>query len=315
MGCAYANYVLPFDLLSDDVLREICLYLSCAQIYKSIVILNKRWLQLLYVKQDRFLRPNLLTRKLILYSFANLVALTERFRMNFVTDLELHFEEELLINPCALFAEFSSLKSILFYHVKTEVRFLNFLPDSLTSLRIHGAKTLELDGIAQKMPKLKIFNVQYVRLAYLPDLPTCLIEIICPHAKLLALPSCLPHGLQRLNCKNNKITSLPPLPDSLVALNCGNNQLKILPTLPDSLLFLICNQNDLFTLPALPSRLRHLMCANNPNLSYLPPLPRSLTFVNFRGTSLQSGILLDLDQASHGQSLSNFFEMQENTML
>ena len=59
----------------------------------------------------------------------------------------------------------------------------------------------------------------------------------------------LPDSLTRLDCNNNQLTELPDLPDSLTHLDCENNQLTELPDLPDSLTRLYCYGNQLTELP------------------------------------------------------------------
>ena len=52
-----------------------------------------------------------------------------------------------------------------------------------------------------------------------------------------------------MNCKNNRLTSIPDLPDYLRNLTCNNNQLTLLPDLPNSLKDLVCDNNQLSSLP------------------------------------------------------------------
>jgi hypothetical protein len=63
--------------------------------------------------------------------------------------------------------------------------------------------------------------------------------------------------LTRLNCRNNNLTVLGPLPASLEALNCAFNQLRTLTHLPPSLEILSCHGNPL-RIMRLPAGLKHL---------------------------------------------------------
>ncbi len=85
----------------------------------------------------------------------------------------------------------------------------------------------------------------------------------------------IPAGIRILNFNNNRLTSLPPLPAGLRSLHCRGNQLTSLPALPDTLTYLQCDGNFLTSLPALPSGLIYISCTDN-FLTSLPPLPASL---------------------------------------
>ena len=83
-------------------------------------------------------------------------------------------------------------------------------------------------------------------------------------------------ALVSLQCENNGLTSLPPLPSTLKELYCNSNQLTELPDLPNSLIILDCSSNQLTSLPALPPSLKNLACSTN-KLTGLPELPKTLT--------------------------------------
>jgi hypothetical protein len=85
----------------------------------------------------------------------------------------------------------------------------------------------------------------------------------------------LPSGLRQLLCRNNDLTSLPVLPNSLEKLYCHNNLLTWLPALPDSLHLLNCSINQLTQLPTLPASLTSLLCQLNV-INILPTMPDSL---------------------------------------
>ena len=82
-------------------------------------------------------------------------------------------------------------------------------------------------------------------------------------------------SLRLLNCNNNALNWLPPLPNTIKILACGMNQLTSLPELPDSLISLYCIQNNLTSFPPLPNTIISLTCEQN-NLNSLPALPYSL---------------------------------------
>ena len=114
-------------------------------------------------------------------------------------------------------------------------------------------------------------------------------------------------NLDSLNCGDNSLTNLSPLPNSLIFLQCYNNtQIKSLPevlppflvyfgcaynvftsmpVLPTSLKYLFCDYNGLTSLPTLPDSLLYLSCSNN-NLSSLPILPATLISLYCRINSI-----------------------------
>jgi phosphate transport system substrate-binding protein len=79
------------------------------------------------------------------------------------------------------------------------------------------------------------------------------------------------HNLKSLNCSNNNLKTLPPLPDTLTKLICLNNKLTNLPYLPDTITFLNVSENRLTYIPNLPKSLKHLYCNDN-KLTSLPEI-------------------------------------------
>lgn len=86
-------------------------------------------------------------------------------------------------------------------------------------------------------------------------------------------------NLISLNCLDNQLVSLPPLPMNLNLLDCSFNLLTTLPALPVNMKFIYCTDNHLTTLPALPNTVISLSCARN-QLTVLPPLPSLVGALN-----------------------------------
>jgi len=112
---------------------------------------------------------------------------------------------------------------------------------------------------------------------YLISLPVLpnSIEVIFCSGNLLTSLPTLPNSLQYIECNQNQLTSFPALPNSLKYIDCSSNQLTSLPALNDSLQTLGCGINQITSLPSLPNSLKHLGCHDNQILS-LPSLPDSL---------------------------------------
>lgn len=111
-----------------------------------------------------------------------------------------------------------------------------------------------------------------------------LIALNCTNNRLTFLPP-LPNSLTRLLCPYNQLVSLPVLPNSLTNLRCIDNQLISLPALPNNLVTLDCYHNHLVSLPALPSNLFSLDCSYN-LLTNLPELPDSMFNCNIGNNPL-----------------------------
>jgi Leucine-rich repeat (LRR) protein len=113
---------------------------------------------------------------------------------------------------------------------------------------------------------------------------TLLQDLNCENNKLNILPP-LPNSIQILNCARNLLDSLPSLPNSLAVLKCDNNLLFHLPTLPNTLISLTCYYNSLVSLPTLPNSLFEIECSHN-NLTSLPTLDSSLSILACQFNSL-----------------------------
>ncbi len=101
-----------------------------------------------------------------------------------------------------------------------------------------------------------------------------LLSLNCSNNQLVTLPP-LPASLQWLDCTNNDLVVLPDLPTGFLELRCGGNNLTALPELPGSIIQILCDNNDLTVLPELPASLWYFNCSNN-HLTTMPELPGSL---------------------------------------
>jgi hypothetical protein len=120
--------------------------------------------------------------------------------------------------------------------------------------------------------------------------PGNLIDLNCDNNLLTLLPP-LPEEMEFLSCNNNLITNFTSLPGSLQYIYCNNNKLSVLPQLPEELVILSCKKNKLVSLPRLDNleNLLNLECSHN-KLTVLPNLPVNdlgLTTLNCSNNRLQ----------------------------
>ncbi len=101
-----------------------------------------------------------------------------------------------------------------------------------------------------------------------------LANLNCENNNLTFIPP-LPQSLQRLLISYNKLEKLTNIPPHLTALYCKGNLLKALPDLPINLEVLDCSSNAIIVLPKLPVTLKTLFCSFN-QLTILPDLPKNL---------------------------------------
>ncbi|MDR2970563.1 MAG: hypothetical protein LBU83_01345 [Bacteroidales bacterium] len=109
-------------------------------------------------------------------------------------------------------------------------------------------------------------------------------ELNCSDNNLGGIPP-LPPVLEILDCSNNQIAGLPNLTGTLLILDCSNNQIAGLPNLPGTLLILDCGNNQIAGLPDLSPVLEYLDCSNNP-LGGLPDFPGTLIHLNCSNNQL-----------------------------
>jgi hypothetical protein len=146
---------------------------------------------------------------------------------------------------------------------------------SLTSLNCGNNKITFIPPLPSG---LKTLFISYNKLENLNNLPNSLTALYCNGNQLKNLSN-LPSELKALNCSYNVLTTLPPLPLQLKTFFCSNNRISALPKLPKTLEALDCANNTLKNLPQLPNVLSFLGCQNNTELSCLPKLPDSLTYL------------------------------------
>jgi uncharacterized repeat protein (TIGR01451 family) len=109
----------------------------------------------------------------------------------------------------------------------------------------------------------------------------------CGNNHLTSIPP-LPSTLNTLITNNNPLGSLPALlPTWLTTLTTDSNGITVLPALPTGLIYLECNSNPITTLPALPATLQSLTCFYD-SLTSLPALPASLVTIYCNSNKLTS---------------------------
>jgi Leucine-rich repeat (LRR) protein len=102
-----------------------------------------------------------------------------------------------------------------------------------------------------------------------------LIKLDCWNNKLTSLDN-LPPTLKILYCDNNKLTSLDNLQPTLEILYCGSNQITSLDNLPLTLNKLYCENNQITSLDNLPATLLKLHCCNNPFTYKFKPTQKNI---------------------------------------
>lgn len=95
-------------------------------------------------------------------------------------------------------------------------------------------------------------------------------------------------ALTNLNCNNNLLTTLPPLPATVTSMDCSNNDLTSLANLPPNLYSLNANQNNLTTLPVLPNSVSSLNVSYNQITSLPSTLPPNLLLLNCEHNAIPS---------------------------
>ncbi|MCW3126602.1 MAG: hypothetical protein JWO03_2260 [Bacteroidetes bacterium] len=90
-----------------------------------------------------------------------------------------------------------------------------------------------------------------------------------------------------LNCYNNHLDSLPPLPAGLTYLDCGYTHITRLPALPVSLTYLRIYYNLITTLPTLPAGLVHLDIGQTAVRDSITSLPVTLRYLDVRGAPIR----------------------------
>lgn len=156
---------------------------------------------------------------------------------------------------------------------KAEVR---HLPDHLRDGQCSAEDLLNHLGYKYKNQKGKLIlergqlNLSGMGIRQLPDLS----NIECGH----------------LNCSNNELSELPPLPPKLTSLTARQNKLETLPeNLPSQLTSLNVSQNQLMWLPSeLPEKLTELNCGENQLLELPEKLPQDLRILSCSSNQLAS---------------------------
>jgi len=141
-----------------------------------------------------------------------------------------------------------------------------------------------------------ITGIQYFDRLELLDCSQNQITFLPPLPQFLVTLNCslnditylpdLPIFLTNLNCSMNQITSLPSLPVNLIGLDCQVNKISILPSLPSEMMFLICGYNNIKIMPPLPLTLLRFYCNNN-QLTNLPALPPLIIEAGFHHNQIK----------------------------
>ena len=158
------------------------------------------------------------------------------------TTVELNIDDELSGD-----IDFSVLHSLGF----TKIRKINLGKGKITSIN-HIPKTVSQ------------FNCSHNILIHL-TLPNELVELNCSHNHISKLELIGIHHLKQLNCSNNELVELTPIPETIQEINCSHNHITSLDLneLPE-LRILHCSHNKLMIIQNLPIQLEDLKMDNNP---------------------------------------------------
>ena len=115
---------------------------------------------------------------------------------------------------------------------------------------------------------------------------TSLTYLDCSQNAITSLPP-MPSTLKTLWCSNNSIAGLPTLSNTLNYLYCDTNTISTISTLPTSLRVLFCGFNQLTSFPAFPTSLQSVYCCGN-GITALPALPSTMYYLNCTGNYLAS---------------------------
>lgn len=131
-----------------------------------------------------------------------------------------------------------------------------------------GDNKLETTIKLKKFKKLETLELSNNNLKELIDIPLTITELSCKYNNISKI-RCLPK-LRRLDCSNNKITSIEKM-DSLEILDCRENNLVEIPEFK-SLKKLYCSENQIVNIHNL-NEIEYLDCSKN-KLKELPDLPK-----------------------------------------
>lgn len=159
----------------------------------------------------------------------------------------------------------------------TSIPFPTTIKDNITAVSVNNCFLQDIPAWLQLFPNLRTLNLSNNKLSgnalqnigNLPieqlilnnnpigsinfALPNALVELSVSNTRLTSLPSPLPQFLEGLDCSNNAIWVIPPLPRRLVRLNIsGNNLYSINSDIQSSRLdYIDISDNPLYTIPVL----------------------------------------------------------------
>lgn len=148
------------------------------------------------------------------------------------------------------------------------------LPRGLTHLFCDRNRNLAELPASLSACALEVLDCSETVVERLPPMPDSILHIRCRHSQVCHIPSlagCL--RLRELDCRRAGLVALPALPDSTAfrRLDCSENMIRRIDPLPPWTVELTCNFNRIAALPPLPEFLEHLDCGDN-RIEELPPL-------------------------------------------
>ncbi|MBX7225931.1 MAG: T9SS type A sorting domain-containing protein [Chitinophagales bacterium] len=120
------------------------------------------------------------------------------------------------------------------------------LPINVLSIYCHNNFLTELPALNQKV---KYINCSNNQITIVPELPQSTEHLFCENNTITRIGK-LPSNFSTLRCTGNLLTELPILPNNkLSSLECGDNNIECLPPLPSSLVVLQLLPNSFTCLP------------------------------------------------------------------
>lgn len=163
-------------------------------------------------------------------------------------------------------------------------------PTNMSAVYVNDNKLTSLPNLT---PNINVLDCSNNYITYLPDIRNLNI-LDCSHNNLTQIfenPSLITSTtLSSVDCRFNKISSVPFIPRFLKGFYCSNNNLSTFPSNWQSLEALDCSFNNLTALPTNLPKLTTLICSNNQivNLGILPSNLEELDFSNNQVSNVTS---------------------------
>lgn len=199
--------------------------------------------------------------------------------------LYVSYNNDLLIKETKSLEELKDNKEITRINYTLPEDAIIDIPPNVNYVMLKTNGSLKINNIPESLEELNLYCKGNIEL---PVIPENLKALMIWSGSLNKFPN-FPNNIEHLILKGLNLKEFPDVCHlhKLITFNISDNPISILPKLSDSIRLLNIERTKITSIKSLPSSLNGLVCRYLTNLTSLPILPETISYVDIFGTEIK----------------------------